>query len=255
VAASRSGDHLAAAAWYTLVLEASRAAHTTHPDLHAATSNRAAAWLALGCPAAALEDATSALRHLAAAAPANTGRSAAALDMSAGYAHPSAPRLLCRQGAALLALGRPRAALSCYEAAARLVPGHEGAAAGMAAAAAAALAASGAGEAGDPGVGVPALLQMLQVEHVLHLCHKSQGPLDHQPHMAFRSGTPHWGRTSAQQCTTGLPALTLKACRPTQHWLTPLQMRRSAGVLCRHPPPLPPSPGCLPPSAPQQRQP
>lgn len=174
VAASRAGDHLTAAAWYSLVLEASRAAHTTHPDLHAATSNRAAAWLALGCPAAALEDATAALRHLAAAAPANTGRSAVTLDISAGYTHPSAPRLLCRQGAALLALGRPRAALSCYEAAARLVPGHEDAAAGMAAAAAAALAASCAGKPLDFG------WDGIDIPHCRHM-HTSAPTHGHQP--------------------------------------------------------------------------
>jgi hypothetical protein len=61
---AHAGDHVGSAAACTLTLRACERSRLKHKDLHAVYSNRAAALLAVGLPAAALRDADAALELL-----------------------------------------------------------------------------------------------------------------------------------------------------------------------------------------------
>lgn len=58
---SRAGDHAAAVAAFTRVLDRATREHLTHPDLHVVHANRAASLLALGRHTEARDDAEACL--------------------------------------------------------------------------------------------------------------------------------------------------------------------------------------------------
>jgi hypothetical protein len=139
VAAARAGDHAGAEAALSRLLDRARKAHLTHPDLHAAYSNRSAARLALGDAHGALADADAAAGLVSAAAAAR----GAPPD-----AHPSFPKACLRRGAALAALGRPADAAAALEAGLAADPASAALSAALTAARAAAAAGGGADTAG-----------------------------------------------------------------------------------------------------------
>ncbi|KAF8066293.1 Art7 [Scenedesmus sp. PABB004] len=126
VAAAREGDHARALGLLDELFERARAAHLSHPELHVAHSNRAAALLALGRCAEALGDARRCVELVADAA------ARAGLGGPARHAH--WPKACLRLGGALAGLGQHKGAAAAFEAGLAADPACAALAAGLQAA-------------------------------------------------------------------------------------------------------------------------